>query len=97
MRRQMKALLIASALVTSLAAAPMLLAQDSREQEMMGRKGMMGNEGMMGGNGSMMGMMGSMMKMMEQCSHMMQDTPDGSRGPNEQWRKRTPSAPKNNG
>lgn len=79
MRKQTKALLIASALVTSLAVAPMLFAQDSRDHGMMGRDGMMGNGGMMG----------SMMRMMEHCSQMMGDD---SRQPNDQWRK-APSAP----
>lgn len=44
MRKQTKVLLVASALVTSLAAAPALLARDSRDHGMMGRDGMMGNE-----------------------------------------------------
>ena len=79
MRKQTKALLIASALVTSLAVAPTLFAQDSRDHGMMGRDGMMGNGGMMG----------SMMRMMEHCSQMMGDD---SRQPNDQWRK-APSAP----
>lgn len=79
MRRQTKVLLIASALVTSLAVAPALLAEDSRDHGMMGRDGMMGNGGMMG----------SMVRMMEHCSQMMGDD---SRQPNDQWRK-APSAP----
>jgi Spy/CpxP family protein refolding chaperone len=77
MRKQTKVLLIAFALVASLAAAPALLANDSRDHGMMGRGGMMGN-------GGMMGMMGSMMRMMEHCSQMMGDD---SRQPNDQWRK----------
>lgn len=83
MRKQVKVLLIASALVTSLAAAPALLARDSHDHGMMGR-----GDGMMG-NGGMMGMMGSMMRMMEHCGRMMGDN---SRQPNDQWRK-PPSAP----
>lgn len=79
MRRQAKVLLIASVFVTSLAVAPSLLAQDSRDRGMMGRDGMMGNGGMMG----------SMMRMMEHCSQMMGDD---SQQPNDQWRK-APSAP----
>ena len=81
MRKQPKVLLIASALVASLAAAPALLAQDSRDHGMMGRGGMMGN-------GGMMGIMGSMMRMTEHCSQMMGGD---SRQPNDQWRK-APSA-----
>ena len=77
MRKKTKILLIVSALVASLAAAPALLANDSRDHGMMGRGGMMGN-------GGMMGMMGSMKRMMEHCSQMMGDD---SRQPNDQWRK----------
>jgi|GEM_PF-2330750 len=81
MRKQTKLLLIASALVTSLAAAPALHAQDSRDHGMMGR-----GDGMMG-NGGMMGTMGSMMRMMEHCGRMMGAD---SRQPNDQWRKAPP-------
>jgi hypothetical protein len=80
MRKQTKVLLIATALVTSLAAAPALLAHDSRNH------GMIRSDGMIG-NGGMMGMMGSMMRMMDHCSQMMQD---GPRQPNDQWRKAPP-------
>ena len=79
MRRQTKVLLIASVFFTSLAVAPALFAQDSRDHGMMGRDGMMGNGGMMG----------SMMRMMEHCSQMMGDD---TRQPSDQWRK-APSAP----
>jgi hypothetical protein len=82
MRKQSKVLLIAFVLVASLAAAPALLAHDSRNHGMMGRDGMMDNRGMMG-------RMGSMMRMMEHCSQMMGED---SRQPNNQWRK-GPSAP----
>jgi hypothetical protein len=64
------------------AAAPALLAHDSRNHGMMGRDGMMDNKGMMG-------TMGSMMRMMEHCSQMMGED---SKQPNDQWRK-GPSAP----
>ena len=80
MRKKMKVLLIASALVASIAAAPSLLANESRDHGMMGRGGMMGN-------GGMMGMMGSMKRMMEHCSQMMGGD---SRQPNDQWRKAPP-------
>jgi hypothetical protein len=79
MRKQTKVLLIASALIVSLAAAPALLAHGSREDGMMGRGGMMSNGEMKG----------SMMRMMEHCSQMMGDN---SQQPNDQWRK-TPSPP----
>ena len=81
MRKQTKVLLIATILTASLAAAPALLAQDSHDRHgMMGRDG----NGMMGKGG-----MGSMMRMMEHCGQMMGE---GSRQPNDQWRK-PPSAP----
>jgi hypothetical protein len=79
MRKQTKALLMASAFVTSLVMAPALLAHDSRDRGMMGRDGMMGNGGMMG----------SMKGMMEHCGRMMGNH---SRQPNHQWQK-APSAP----
>ena len=82
MRKQPKVLLITSAFVASLVAAPALFAQDSRDHGMMGPGGMMKN-------GGMMGMMGSMVRMMEHCSQMMGDN---SRQPNDQWQK-GPSAP----
>ena len=82
MRKQPKVLLIASVLVASLAAAPALLAQDSRNHGMMGPDGMMKN-------GGMMGTMGSMRRMMEHCGQMMGGD---SRQPNDQWQK-APSAP----
>ena len=54
-RKQAKILLIASALVTSLAAAPALFVRDGHDHRMMERgDGMMGNGGMMGMRGSMM-------------------------------------------
>jgi hypothetical protein len=81
MRKQMKILLLASALVASLAAAPALFAHNSSDHGMMGRGGMMGN-------GGMMGMMGSMMQMREHCSPMMGTE---SRQPNDQWRKPPPA------
>ncbi len=81
MRKQTKVLLLAFTLITSLAAAPVLLAHDSGDGGMMERDAMMGNGGMM--------RMGSMMRMMEHCSQMMGAD---SRQPNDQWRK-APSAP----
>jgi hypothetical protein len=81
MRKQTKALLIASAFVTSLVMAPALLARDGHDRGMMGRGGMMGN-------GGMMGMMGSMKGMMEHCGRMMGNN---SRQPNDQWQKAPPA------
>ena len=86
MRKQTKVWLIASALVTSLAVAPALLAQDSRDHGMVGRDGMMGN-------GGMIGMMRSMSRMMEHCGQMMGG---GDQRPNDRWRK-APSAPGDKG
>lgn len=86
MRKHTKVLLITGALATSLAVAPTLFAQDSRDHGMMGRDGMMGN-------GGMMGMMRSMSRMMEHCGQMMGG---GDERPNERWRK-TPPAPNDKG
>lgn len=58
MRKQTKVLLVASALFPSLAAAPALLAHDSRDHGLE-RDGLVGN--------------GGMMRMMEHCSRMMGD------------------------
>lgn len=82
MRKQPKVLLIVSAFVASLVAAPALLAQGGRDHGMMGPESMTKN-------GGMMGMMGSMTRMMEHCGQMMGDN---SRQPNDQWRK-APSLP----
>jgi hypothetical protein len=78
---------LSSALVLALAAAPTLFADDSHkspgaqtERGVMGQDGMMGRGGMMG----MIGMMQQMSRMMDHCATMMQDA-GGSR-PNEQWR-----------
>jgi hypothetical protein len=98
MRKSIKALAIASAVIAGLAVAPALYAHDSEESggSMMG-SGMMGQGGMMG----MMNMMGQMSEMMEGCNRMMQSmSHDGSRRPNEQWREKSPdnkSAPGTNG
>ncbi len=91
MRKSIKALAIASAIIASLAAAPALYAHDSEESG----DSMMGS-GMMG-QGGMMNMMGRMNEMMETCNKMMQSmSHDGSGQPNEQWREKSP-APGTNG
>lgn len=90
MRKSIKALAIASAVIAGLAVAPALYAHDSEESgsSMMGR-------------GGMMGMMGQMSEMMEGCNRMMQSmSHDGSERPNEQWREKSPDnngAPGTNG
>lgn len=82
MRRSMKALAAAAALVAGLAVAPTLFAHESQESA-----GSMMGHGMMGQGGMMDGMSG----MMESCSSMMQTmTPGGSGRPNEQWRQDAP-------
>lgn len=80
MRNRTKLLLVALALVTSLAAAPALFADDNHRDH--GRDGMMGK-------GGMMGMMGSMMRMMEHCNQMMESN---DRKPNERWRDDSPKS-----
>lgn len=94
MRKSIKALAIASAIIAGLAAAPALYAHDSEESgDSMTGSGMMGQGGMMG----MMNMMGQMSEMMETCNKMMQSmSHDGSGRPNEQWREKSP-APGTNG
>lgn len=95
MRKSMKALAIASAVIAGLAVAPALYAHDSEESG----DSMMGS-GMMG-QGGMMNMMGQMSEMMEGCNRMMQSmSHDGSERPNEQWREKSPDnngAPGTNG
>ncbi|WP_206075953.1 hypothetical protein [Mesorhizobium sp. Z1-4] len=95
MRKSIKALAIASAVIAGLAVAPALYAHDSEESG----DSMMGS-GMMG-QGGMMGMMGQMSEMMEGCNRMMQSmSHDGSGRPNEQWREKSPDnngAPGTNG
>jgi hypothetical protein len=90
MRKNLKTLLVASALAAGLAAAPAIYAHDSD-----GAGGSMMGRGMMG-QGGMMGMMGQMSSMMENCSQMMQammgDGRESAR-PNEQWRNRSPRQP----
>ncbi len=92
MRKSIKALAIASAVIASVAVAPALYAHDSEESG----DAMMGS-GMMG----MMNMMGQMSEMMEGCNRMMQSmSHDGSGRPNEQWREKSPDnngAPATNG
>ena len=86
MRKSIKALAIASAVIASLAVAPALYAHDSEES----------GDAMMGS-----GMMGQMSEMMEGCNRMMQSmSHDGSGRPNEQWREKSPDnngAPATNG
>ena len=89
MTKPIKAFVLASAVVASMAVAPALYAHDSDRSA----------ESMMGSG--MMGMMQQMSGMMEGCSKMMQSpNPGGSERPNEQWRKQTPQdgkAPGTNG
>lgn len=86
MRKSIKALAIASAIIAGLAAAPALYAHDSEESG-----GSMMGSGMMGQGG----MMGMMSEMMEGCNRMMQSMNHGGSGrPNEQWREKSPD---NNG
>lgn len=95
MRKSMKILAVASALVAGAAIAPALYAHDSERYSgsMMG-SGMTDQGGMMG----MMNMMGQMSQMMDHCNEMMQGAGDGGASkPNEQWRENAPAAPGNDG
>lgn len=90
MRKSIKALAIASAVIAGLAVAPALYAHEESRDSMMG-SGMMGQ-------GSMMGQMS---EMMEGCNRMMQSMNHGGSGrPNKQWREKSPDnngAPGTNG
>lgn len=85
MHKRTITLTIASIIITGVLAASTLYASERH-----GSHGSMTGDNMMG-RGGMMGMMDSMMQIMEHCSQMMQETTDGTRRPNDQWRK-TPSA-----
>lgn len=95
MRKSMKILAVASALVAGVAIGPALSAHDSeRAGGSIVGSGMMDQGGMMG----MMNMMGQMSQMMDRCNAMMQGAGDGGASkPNEQWRENAPAAPGNNG
>ena len=90
MRKHTIALVLAAALAAAAAIAPALYAQDSPTM----RHGMMGDHQM----GGMMGTMSQMMpmrQMMGHCNNMMQNRGGGR--PNEQWRRRSPTAPDEHG
>jgi len=93
MRKSIKTFAVALTLVTGLAAAPAIYADESA-----GSKGSMMGSGMMG-QGGMMNMMGQMNQMMKNCNKMMKSMMDkkDSAKPNMQWRKGAPSRPKNDG
>jgi hypothetical protein len=92
MRKYTTVLLLASALIAAVVAAPLLYAEESQTPS-----GSMMDHGIMGGDhgGRMMGMMKMMPQMgemMDHCNGMM-----SSRRPNEQWRRNAPSAPDKRG
>jgi len=89
MRKHSTALVLASALVAAIAAAPALYAEEN--QPPLSGHGMMGDENRGGGMMGMMNMMKQMSQMMDHCGTMMQSR--GSGRPNDQWRN-TPSEPK---
>jgi Spy/CpxP family protein refolding chaperone len=84
MRKYTTTLVLASALVALVAAAPALYAEHARTPSgpMMGR--------------GMMGMMGQMDQMMDHCSTMMRNRGNGGGRPNDQWRKHAPMTPDKN-
>jgi hypothetical protein len=99
MSKQLRTLVVGAAIVTGLAAAPALYAQDHLgvpHGSMMGRGGMMGGmmRGMMSDMMNMMGRSGDMGGMMEHCSQMMQAMDGGhAQRPNDQWRTPRPVQP----
>jgi hypothetical protein len=93
MRKHKAILILASALVVAVGAAPALYAQtDQKPAGSMMRHGMMrdhsGHDGMM----SMMKGMQRMGEMMDHCASMM-----GNARPNDQWRNNAPSEPEKRG
>lgn len=94
MRKSLRTLFVASALMAGIAVAPALYAHESQgSQDSAMGPGMMGQGGMMdGGN-----MMGQMSTMMESCNKMMQEMMGGHGAdhPNDQWRNNKPAQPEN--
>ena len=80
MRKSLKALMIASALVAGIAVAPALQAHEAQSPQSptMGHGSMMGHGGTMGHGGmmNMMGHMSQMSQMAENCNKMMQGAMD---------------------
>lgn len=83
MTKTMKLTVAMLAVVSSIAAAPVLVAQEKSGEADAKKPGMMDHGAMMGGDmGGMMKMMGQMNQMMENCNRMMQamnDQPNSKR------------------
>ncbi|MEL0108373.1 MAG: hypothetical protein VW802_15710 [Rhodospirillaceae bacterium] len=99
MKKSIKTLAVALTLVTGLAAAPAIYADESSGSQ--GSKmgsGMMGQDGMMG-QGNMMGMMGQMNQMMATCNKMMKSMMDnhGMKKSHKPGHKNAPSKMDKNG
>ena len=90
MRKSLKSLIAASAVVAALTIAPALHAEDSQGSGM--------DPGMMG-QGGMMDMMGQMGEMMESCTKMMQShmSDQGGGHPSHQGSENAPVEPDRNG
>jgi hypothetical protein len=86
MRKSIVTVALASALVAGVTAL--------HAEEQQGSPGSMKGRDMMGQGRSMMGQTS---RMMDRCGSMMQGRGDGGNRPNDQWRRRAPSAPDDNG
>jgi hypothetical protein len=86
----MRKLIVTVALAAALVAAGTAL----RAEDEQGSPGSMMGRGMMGQGRSMMGQTS---RMMDHCGSMMQGRGDSGNRPNDQWRRRPPSAPDDNG
>lgn len=96
MRKRLKTIIGASALVAGLLVAPVILyAEEDAARMMGGGSGNMMGSGPRIGQGSRGMMSGSMMA---GCAEMMQSKNRGGNGtPNSQWRKHLPQSPDNGG
>lgn len=97
MRKKLKRLVAASAVVAALAAPALYAYADTSDSHPSTTgQGMMGNGGMMG-HGSMMGMMdmmGQMGEMAQNCNAMMTAMmTNHGMAPNEQWQNHAPQSP----
>ena len=102
MRKDLKILAVAAAVILPLTATSGLYAHESQgPAKTMSGSGMMGQggHGGHGGHGGMMGMTGQMTEMMETCNKMMQSMMDtqGQQMPGQQMPRTMPQTPDTSG
>jgi hypothetical protein len=85
----MRKLIVTVALASALVAGGTAL----RAEDQQGSSSMMGRDMMSQGRS----MMGQTSRMMDHCGSMMRGRGDGGNRPNDQWRRRAPSAQDDNG